>query len=47
MNVINYLVYYKEIIKNYCIRKWNDIIDYELVNGESNVVMPPYYVPFR
>lgn len=47
MKVINYLIYCKETIKNYCIRKWNDLTDYELVNGESNVVMPPYYVPFR
>ena len=47
MKVINYLIYCKEIIKNYIIRKWNDMTDYELVNGESNIAMPPYYAPFR
>jgi len=47
MSIIDSLIYYKEIIKNYIIRKWDDITNYELVNGESNVVMPPYYVPFR
>ena len=47
MIIIDSLIYYKEIIKNYIIRKWDDITNYELVNGESNVVMPPYYVPFR
>ena len=47
MKLIDYLIYYKEIVKNYIIKKWDDITNYELVNGESNVVMPPYYVPFR
>ena len=37
MSIIDSLIYYKEIIKNYIIRKWDDITNYELINGESNV----------
>jgi hypothetical protein len=41
-------IYYKEIVKNYLIRKYNDVSKFELVKGESHLNHPaPYYFPFR
>ena len=41
-------IYYKEIVKNYLISKYNNVSNFELVKGESQLDHPaPYYFPFR
>ncbi len=45
--MLNCFLYYKEIVKNFLIKKYNDLSNYELVKGENQLERVPYYFPFR
>jgi len=47
VNILYCFMYYKEVVKNYLISKYNDVSKYELVKGESVLNPAPYYFPFR